>query len=179
VPMNISLRLLLSALLCLCLLEITLAQNRSYDGSGNNLSNPEYGAVGSKLRNVTTLTYSDFINAPAGIDRPNPRLISNELFEQEGSIYDEHDLSDFVWVFGQFISHEIEYVENSEHESVTIPVPECDQVFDPDCRGTSVIPMMRSKAVVGTGTTPDNPRRVSNGITAWIDGSAIYGSDET
>ena len=170
---------MLSVFLYLCLSVVTVAQNRSYDGTDNNLLNPDWGSAESKLRYITTLTYSDFINAPTGIDRPNPRLISNRLFDQDGLIYDEHDLSDFVWVFGQFIDHEIEFVENSNNENVTIRVPECDAVFDPDCRGNSIIPMRRSKIAAGTGTSPSNPRKVSNATTAWIDGSSIYGSDET
>ena len=38
--------------------------------------------------------------------------------------------------------------------------------------------MMRSKIATGSGTGPGNWRRFQNSITAFIDGSAVYGSDE-
>ena len=89
------------------------AQTRSYDGFGNNEANPHFGAVGSELRYMTPRSFADGIGSPSGPDRPNPRDVSNVLFAQPDYIYDEHELSDFVWVFGQFIDHDITLVEES------------------------------------------------------------------
>ncbi len=155
-----------------------VAQNRSYDGYGNNQANPHFGAVGAELRYITPRAFSDGIGAPTGSDRPNPRDVSNILFAQPGYIYDEHELSDFVWVFGQFIDHDITLVGESHSESALIAVPTCDPVFDPACLGKSVIMMMRTETMEGSGTDVDNPRTFANDISAFIDGSAIYGSNE-
>ncbi len=153
-----------------------LGQVRSYDGYGNNESNPDYGAVGTAVRLISPLTYEDEIGEPTGIDRPNPRHISNVLFTQTEPIYDEHELTDYVWVFGQFIDHDITLIGESETEPALISVPECDAVFDPMCLGQSAILMMRSEAMEGTGVTTEAPRMYANQISAYIDGSAVYGS---
>ncbi|MDH3649737.1 MAG: peroxidase family protein, partial [Saprospiraceae bacterium] len=153
------------------------AQVRSYDGYGNNESFPHYGAVHAPLRVVTPSAFSDSISEPNGLLRPNPREISNQVFAQADYIFDEHELSDYTWVFGQFIDHDISLVDDSETETAFVVVPPCDVVFDPMCQTATIIPMMRSAPVDGSGTSRNNPRLYSNAISAFIDGSAIYGSD--
>jgi len=39
--------------------------------------------------------------------------------------------------------------------------------------------MFRSLSMPGSGTSDDNVRTYANGITAYIDGSAVYGSSES
>lgn len=155
---------------------LSFAQVRSYDGYGNNVANPQWGAVGSPLKTVIPLSYSDGISAPNGADRPNPRTISNDLFSQLEAIYDGHNLTDYTTVFAQFVEHEVSLIEDSE-ETISIPVPPCDPVFDPTCTGRSEIPMQRSRPLEGSGTDVSNPRQFANEISAYIDGSAVYGSD--
>src|SRR2546430_243 len=45
--------------------------------------------------------------------------------------------------------------------------------------GTQIIPLNRSIYDPATGTSTTNPRQQINQITAWIDGSMVYGSDAT
>ncbi|MCB0685678.1 MAG: hypothetical protein KDC53_04110 [Saprospiraceae bacterium] len=156
---------------------LSYAQIRSYDGYGNNLAHPDWGSAGSALRTLTPYAYGDGISTPTGTDRPNPRTISNELFAQLESIFDGHSLTDYTWVFAQFIDHDLTLVGDSGQEPAFISVPSCDPVFDPSCTGSSLIPMMRSKPVEGTGTDATNPRQFANEISAYLDGSAVYGSD--
>jgi hypothetical protein len=116
---------------------------------------------------------------PGGQDWPNPREVSNLLFQQNGVINDQLELSDFVWAFGQFIDHDITLVPDEESELLFIFVPEGDPWMDPFGWGTALIPMARSAFDQATGTDPSNPRQHFNAITAFIDGSAVYGSSKT
>ena len=38
--------------------------------------------------------------------------------------------------------------------------------------------VFRTRAIDGTGTGPGNPRKIFNDITAFVDGSMVYGSDD-
>jgi len=151
---------------------------RSYDGRGNNLDNPTWGAVFEPLIIETSLEYSDGIAAANGQNRPNPREISNVLFSQDSLLPDVMSLSDYVWAFGQFVDHDITITPPDEHEDFTIDVPRGDEWFDPDSLGTAQIPMSRTEHIDGTGETIDNPRMISNVTTAFIDGSSFYGHNQ-
>lgn len=150
--------------------------NRSIDGRNNNLANPEWGAANTPLSRFTNVGYSDGIAAPGGVNRPNPRTISNELFAQAGFLNDPRGMSDFTWVFGQFIDHDVTFVLDND-EDASIPVPAGDPHFDPFGTGQVSIGMHRSAVAPGTGTDTRNPRNHTNVITAFIDASAVYGSD--
>ena len=151
---------------------------RTYDGSNNNLNNPKWGATNTMLSRLVPPAYADKIAAPAGAQRQNPRKISNALFAQEGPLSDRMGLSDFVWVFGQFIDHDIT-LSGGSNEPAMIPVNFPDPHFNPGGAIPSVVILMnRTKAMEGTGTDEDNPRQHFNQITAWLDASAVYGSDD-
>lgn len=147
---------------------------RSIDGSFNNVFNPDWGSEGHELSVYSSMSFSDGISAVSGTNRKNPRYISNKMFAQNTPIFDGHNLSDFVWAFGQFIDHDIVLVENDPTQTLRIGIPEDDSVFDPSSPG---ILMFRSVGVKGTGTSPSNPRKYFNAVTAFIDGSGVYGSD--
>ncbi len=151
--------------------------NRTIDGSDNNLQNPEWGAAHTQLKRLTTIGYTDGVESPGGISRPNPRMISNVLFAQDSLLNEPSNLSDFVWAFGQFIDHDLSLTGDS-NENALIPVPMGDPWFDPFGTGASMIFMRRSKKMDGTGTDPSNPREHGNEITAWLDASSVYGSDQ-
>lgn len=153
------------------------AQYRALDGSSNNLQNSELGSVGAEIRYLTSRSFADGIGTLGGADRPNARRISNELFAQESAIYDEHALTDYIWVFGQFLDHDITLIRDNPEEPAFISVPACDEVFDPNCTGESKIVMMRSKVKDGSGVAIDNARSYVNAVSSYIDGSAVYGSD--
>ncbi|MCB0662951.1 MAG: peroxidase family protein, partial [Saprospiraceae bacterium] len=155
------------------------AQNaRSYDGKGNNLLNTDWGAVHTPMVTKTANGFTDGIAEPGGVDRPSPRVISNELFRQDSLLPDVMHLSDFCWVFGQFVDHDITLTENNGAEPLMIPVPTGDPWFDPFNTGQMVIPTSRTHIMPGSGTDVDNPRTFPNVITAFLDASAVYGSDE-
>ena len=153
------------------------AQNtRTFDGSQNNLSKPNWGAANTPLLRVTSNGYEDLISEPAGNERPNPRHLSNVLFGQEGIISDPLNMSDLTWVFGQFLDHDLTFVLDDLTEPMMINVPQGDIHFDPFGEGRAIVPMFRSAYDYSTGTGIDNPRQHVNSITSWIDGSNVYGS---
>ena len=168
-------------LLALLLLSGAIASaqvNRTYDGTNNNLNNPEWGSAGSNFLRIVSNGFHDQISEPGGQTRENPRVISNAIGSQAEFMPNEFELSDFVWGWGQFIDHDINLNDDNVTEPIDIPVPACEPLFDPDCTGTVMIRMFRSKSDIATGTDPGNPRQTINEITSYIDGSGVYGSEE-
>ncbi|MCO8123065.1 dockerin type I domain-containing protein [Stieleria sp. TO1_6] len=153
---------------------------RSIDGTGNNLENPSFGTPGEALLRIADADYGDGVSTPAGADRPSTREISNELADVGiDELKNDRDLSAFLYVWGQFIDHDLGLSESSaENEAFDIAVPSGDPWFDPFARGDVVIPLTRSSVADGTGTSVDNPAQQINEITSYIDGSQVYGSDQ-
>ncbi|MEM6397221.1 MAG: peroxidase family protein [Bacteroidota bacterium] len=176
-------QILLSGLLLGLLNSGFFAQNvdtdiyRTIDGRFNNPDHEEWGAAHSPLIRFTGNGFADSISVPPGIDRPNPRTISNTLFAQEGLVNDPMTLSDFTWVFGQFIDHDVALTEHPG-EPFDIQIPAGDPQFDPVGTGSMTIGLLRNAPIEGTGLSPDNPRQYDNDITAFIDGSAVYHSEQ-
>lgn len=158
---------------------------RSFDGTGNNLHNFHYGSAGSPLLNIAPLDYGNGYSTPSGSDRPNPRIISNAVALQTEEVPSDRQLTNLIWAFGQFLDHDLDLVPGGSNEDlealgieVNIPVPAGDSWLDPEGTGTVIIPIDDSSYIPGTGTDASNPRQLPNNITAWIDGSNIYGSDD-
>lgn len=156
------------------------AQNiRTYDGSNNNLRYPNWGATHTVLPRIAAPSYGDGANAPREVDFL-PRAISNLVMDQPAQMRLDDtitNLNDYLWVFGQFIDHDIILTESGQ-EIFCTDVPAGDTFFDPFNTGEREMCINRSLVMEGTGESEDNPREHFNGITAWIDGSAVYGSDE-
>ncbi len=171
-----ALKFFLYSLVILTFSSNILAQNRSFDGYGNNLEHPEWGAVGTNQQNLAPKMFADGVSEPAGIDRPNPRFISNTIFNQDGLLEDVLILSDYAFVWGQFIDHDITLVGDNHQEMMTIEIPKGDPYFDPFATGDAIIPIPRNVYDENTGTSPSNPREYPTQITAFIDASNVYGS---
>ena len=168
-------------LICtICFISSGFSQNnRTIDGTLNNLQNADWGAAGAELNLITSLDYEDGISTPAGASRENPRIISNTLFAQSTALNDPLNLSDYTWVFGQFIDHDVVATSGDPTEYAGIHVNFPDPQFNPNGLFPNIfVHMNRNIAMEGTGTSIANPRRHTNNITSWIDGSGVYGSDE-
>ncbi len=160
-------------------LQLSAQLTRTIDGSSNNLLNQDWGSAGAELGTITSNGFADGMNTPAGATRPNPRVISNTLFAQTELLNDPLNLSDFVWVFGQFLDHDVTAVSNSAVETANIPVNFEDVHFNPgNAYDDIMIRMNRSMPRANSGTSVNNPRKFTNDITSWIDGSNVYGSDQ-
>ncbi|MEM7008154.1 MAG: peroxidase family protein [Thermodesulfobacteriota bacterium] len=152
---------------------------RTIDGSNNNRRNEEMGAAHTDLLRLVPSDYSDGISSLAGENRPSPRAISNAVVSQDGSILNSLKASDYLWQWGQFLDHDIDLTEGTDPpEFANIQVPAGDPFFDPENTGIQIIPLNRSIYNRSTGTDVNNPRQQENEITAWIDASNVYGSDE-
>lgn len=151
---------------------------RTITGVSNNLEHTEWGAINTPLLQFTDLGFADGYAAVGGTNRPNPREISNRLFAQGSSLLnDPTGLSDFTFIWGQFIDHDLGLTSDGP-EPLFIQVPAGDPFFDPFGAGMAIIPMHRNAFDPASGTGPGNPRRFLNEITAFLDGSGVYGSDE-
>ncbi|MEE9452540.1 MAG: peroxidase family protein [Gammaproteobacteria bacterium] len=149
---------------------------RTIDGSGNNIDQENWGQAGELFIRTTPSDYGDGLNTPAGADRPSAREISNEIFNQDVSIPDPFHSSAYFWVWGQFVDHDIDLTAGGMTELFNIEVPLGDPYFDPFNTGTVEIPLGRSAVGEGTGEL-GVPREQVNEVTAYLDASAVYGSD--
>lgn len=153
-----------------------VTEYRNIDGTGNNLTNTEWGSAGSRFLRTTPSDYADGISAMAGADRPSARHISNETARQTGDEPNSYGASDYLWVWGQFLDHDIDLTRESHApEFAPIAIPTGDPSFDPAGTGTQTMPFGRSGYDPATGAT--GPREQMNDITAFIDASMVYGSD--
>ena len=80
----------------------------SVDGTGNNIAHPTWGAAGTTLMRLAPAKYGDGISTPAGASRPSARVVSNALSAQTADEENARHMSDFVYVWGQFLDHDID-----------------------------------------------------------------------
>jgi len=154
---------------------------RTIDGSGNHPTNQ--GQANQPLLRSLTIGYEDGANVPRGgeqnnvdypITLPSARAISNAVSAQSSSVADPNGASDMFWLWGQFVDHDIDLTGgNDPVESFPIPVPCPDPFFDPLPCDNEEIGLNRS-----VFTTVSGVRQQTNQITAFLDGSNVYGSDQ-
>ena len=158
---------------------VASSETASLDGIGNNLAHPNWGSVNEPLLRISPASYTDGISSPSGTSRPSARTVSNVFSASpEEGILNDRDFTAFVYAWGQFLDHDIDLTETaSPTESFPVVVSTGDEWFDPSNTGTMTIPLSRSKYDPLTGTSAENPREQINSITAFVDGSQIYGVD--
>ena len=150
---------------------------RTVSGDGNNRNNPNWGAAQIPFVRSMDADYHDGYLEPAGYRRPSARWISEKFCAQaeDESIPNERRATDFIWQWGQFLDHDLDETPLAEPaEAFAIEVPAGDPWFDPSGSGTQVIDMSRSAYI----SDEHGVRHQVNAITAFIDGSNVYGSDE-
>jgi predicted outer membrane repeat protein len=159
----------------------TVLEFRSMSGYNNNLANADWGTPEYHLLRMGEAAYEDGISEPRGgftSNLPSPRAISETVFDQNSSIPNSLGASDWLWQWGQFLDHDLDLTPATSGESFNILVPTGDPWFDPSNTGTQEIGLTRSIYDPFTGTSTSNPREQINEITAYIDGSNVYGSDD-
>lgn len=148
---------------------------RTIDGLFNNRDKPDWGVAGIGFLRGVDAAYADGVESPSGFDRPNVRDISNALCAQDGiSIPNTLGLSDYMWQWGQFLDHDITETPVADpSEEFDILIPTGDAWFDPISTGIVTMPLDRSAYIYADGM-----RQQINNITAYIDASNVYGSEE-
>lgn len=154
------------------------------DGSDVNVEHPEWGQTGTLLGRVSDSSHDENASWMGLSDLPNPREISNIVCAQPSVIPDERGLSDFNWLWGQFITHEIDFTltqngrvgENGTPEQANIEIDENDSVMG--APGGSQIRFFRSLYVNVIDENGVEHREHPNAISTWIDGSVLYGSSQ-
>src|SRR5207302_9176549 len=103
---------------------------RSINGAGNNLTHANWGAAGADLIRVSPVAYADGISTPSQPNTLSAREISNNLNNQSDPIFSgannlgdpqSRSLSDFAYVWGQFIDHDMDLTPTSSGISFAIP----------------------------------------------------------
>ncbi len=142
------------------------------DTDGTNPPNQ----IESNLVRIVSPSYSDGVSAPAGSSRASARVVSNALSAQDFSVKNDRGLSDFVWLWGQFIDHDLVLTKSAyPAENLRIQVPLGDPFFDPRATGNQTLAFTRSSYDPSTGI--NTPRQQINHTTATLDGSMVYGAD--
>jgi hypothetical protein len=149
---------------------------------GNNVASPSEGAANTDLLRLSPAAYADGMNTPSQPNTLSPREISNNLNNQSDPIFSgadnlgapqSQDLSDFAYLWGQFIDHDMDLTPTSSGQSFPIPA---DPTRPADPMGTE--PFTRSTFDPATGTSPSNPRQQVNADTSFLDLSQVYGSSQ-
>ncbi|XP_029431072.1 dual oxidase 2-like isoform X1 [Rhinatrema bivittatum] len=153
-----------------------------YDGWYNNLAHHSRGSVGSRHLRLLPAHYADGVyQALQEPQVPNSRSISNVAMQGKSGLPSTKNRTVLGVFFGFHVFSEIMGPDRSgcPAEFLNIPVPTGDPMFDPKDTKNVVLLFQRNQWAPGTGQSPNNPRQQVNSVTAWIDGSSIYGSSHS
>ncbi|KAI4872124.1 hypothetical protein NFI96_031066 [Prochilodus magdalenae] len=152
-----------------------------YDGWYNNLAYHRRGTAGAPLTRFLPARYSDGSYQPLR-ELPNARSISNAVMSGDPALLSLRNQTVLSVFFGYHVVLEIAESRRPgcPPEFMHIPVSPNDPVFGSNSSGQKVLlHFRRAEWDHGTGQSPNNPRTQVNHVTAWIDGSSIYGSSSS
>ena len=153
----------------------TATQNeyRTVDGSNNNLIKTDLGRAKTAFTSIVDKDPDRMIGGAKEVTLPNVRDVSNAVATQNETTTNSKGLSDMFWLFGQFVDHDINLTPANKADPANITVPKGDAFFDPQNTGTQEMRFFRSVSLDDSAS-----RTQVNNITAFIDGSNVYGSDK-
>jgi len=171
------------------------AKYRTIDGSCNNEENTSWGKSNTALQRLLPPEYEDGVDSPRITGLPSPRAVSTATISSQSKENSKYTLMLMQW--GQFVDHDIthtptvkgdeesgilccedgEIINKSDRNRACLPIaiPENDSVFGKF--GQRCMEFVRSMPAPREGCN-FGPREQVNQITAWQDGSNVYGSDD-
>ncbi|XP_016373255.1 dual oxidase 1-like [Sinocyclocheilus rhinocerous] len=153
-----------------------------YDGWYNNLADHNRGATGAALVRLFPAQYTDGVYLPRQEPHlPNPRQISNIAMSGQSGLLSYRNRSVLSVAFGYHVWSEISESRRPgcPPEFLHIKVQKEDPVFGSNSSQPVLLQFQRAEWDLSTGNSPNNPRTQVNHVTAWIDGSSIYGSSSS
>lgn len=137
---------------------------RTIDGAGNSLAGPGLNTAGGAFTRLGVPHFA--ADGTSLVDGPNPRAISNIVVgEGDAAVPNGQGLSGMMYAWGQFIDHDMTRAATGGADiSITVPMG------DPDYTDGTIIPLTRNLTDPASGNAIDQ-------VTAWLDGSMVYGSD--
>ena len=154
---------------------------QSLTGRCNNIKNPNWGAANIPFSRLASPSYGPE-SAPraSGPDSPNVREVAGAFPEKDNP---DGRVSSMIMQFGQFLDHDISATSFPEKRCCLNPHrPECFNInipiSDPSYSlrhnlSSTCIDFSRSRPACGPSS-----REQVNTITAFIDASNVYGSDD-
>ncbi|XP_051545343.1 dual oxidase 1-like [Myxocyprinus asiaticus] len=153
-----------------------------YDGWYNNLAYHDRGASDAALVRLLPAQYADGVYLPRQeLHLPNPRSISNTAMRGQSGLMSYRNRTVLSVAFGYHVWSEISESRRPgcPPEFMHIEVQKEDPVFGSNSSKPVLLQFQRAAWDSSTGKSPNNPRTQVNHVTAWIDGSSIYGSSSS
>lgn len=145
----------------------------TFDGYSNNMKKPYFGKSNQPLLRTSPLGYQNGINSISqrGLSNPSPRKISNSIC-QGVSTNNLLSLSNMMWVWGQFLDHEVDLTpEGTEHKNMTTDPSDVNELYHTPVR------TINFKSSIYK--TVDGVKQQINTISSVIDATNVYGSESS
>lgn len=168
------------------------ARFRTIDGTCNNVRQPLFGAAHTPFIRLQDADYANQVSTPRealnGSKLPNARNVSRFVlaFNADRQNPDSPTLTHLAMNWGQFLDHDVTLAEeqkinceapnSTNPECFNIEVPSDDYVFRK--RGVAFFKVIRDAPHEFKTECSPGPREHTNTITAFIDASNVYGSDD-
>src|SRR5436309_1221618 len=99
------------------------AEFRSFDGTGNNVANPQWGSATTDFARMAPVDYANGFSTARLTGRPNPRSVGLALCRETGERPNNRQLSGYVYAFGNFIAHDTDRTNSGTTEFVNFQIP--------------------------------------------------------